>query len=345
MKGTVFMLNRAGKIAISLVVAGASLVVSTRASADLVATSIGALDRSCVHEVPNGAKVDAEKGNVTLNGKVLAHYEPCTVAPTTVNIPQIRPRGGGQPPATGGGWYESTTGFATTVSSYKGFDELDVSFTVPTPPQTPGTNIFFFFPGLENLVSTGDWISIIQPILGWNNGGSISGWYYEAMEVINNGENGGTAGTFTVYHSPPVHSPYLSSGDLLHTYTWMLASNEWEIYVYDNNTGGYSYNTWYPNSGWSNYTWAQLGVLEGYGQPAETSGISSCSVLPGSEDITFSLDGIWEGGPYWNSWNDAASAVTWSDNDNPNSLAPTTCGWLAQSTGSPVDTTDLMWTF
>ncbi len=43
-----------------------------------VQSTVGPIDLSCAHEVPNGSTFDANTGNVTLNGAVVATHAPCT---------------------------------------------------------------------------------------------------------------------------------------------------------------------------------------------------------------------------------------------------------------------------
>ena len=80
-----------------------------------------------------------------------------------------------------------------------------------------------------------------------------------------------------------------------------------------------------PNS-WPKFNSAQSAVNENYGP--DGTALQSCADLPASNDIYFSILGLYQAGPNWNSFNNVSSSASWSYYSNPNKLSPN-CSWNA----------------
>jgi hypothetical protein len=312
---------RAGLV-IGLILLYISLALPVSAFADLVGTTVGPVDGTCVHEVPNGARIDGERGDVSLNGKIIAHYDSCAIESTsTVPSLQIEPSGGG---AGGGGWYEGSTAFAPTIQGLTQFNYISVSWTVPSSGATDGS-VLYLFPGLENLLANGNWVSIIQPIIQWGNnninGGSY--WLMEDMAVVNNSAIGGSGRT--IYFSNPVT---VSTEDTIVGTLQQTGAHPdaWAIAIQDMTSNQVIEVGFSPGSTWPKYNFAQMGILEGYGNKLETIGLNNCGDLPASDNDVFILQNISAAGPNWNTGNSVSP--TWTAGLNA-SLSPQ-CSYNAQ---------------
>jgi hypothetical protein len=294
------------------------LTGSANAFAKQVPTSVGPMDESCVHEVPNGAEVDSATGAVTLNGVTIARYSPCTLA-SLGTLP-----GGGASTsngASGTDWYMYVKGLPVSEGGVKAFDNLTVQWSVPSNPNTYDSSVQYFFPALENVYSDGTIKSIIQPILQWGNNGYNGGheWQILAEEVsVSNGVP-------TVFHSTP---ETVTAGDALEGYLIQVASNEWKVDIHDLSSGAFSLNYWYPASGDPPFNWAFQGVFEGYGDETETEPLSSCSEVASAGIENFYPVTVEQANSSWNAFINTLNAVTWTPYSNPSGLAPN-CSWDA----------------
>src|SRR5262249_1923004 len=93
-----------------------SLVAPTQIPAGYVRTPGGWTHPSCIHEVPNGATVDAQSGDVTMNGTLIAHHDPCPFAPIPASRIGLSATPGG--PASFGGWVEDTVQLAPASQTF-----------------------------------------------------------------------------------------------------------------------------------------------------------------------------------------------------------------------------------
>ena len=73
---------------------------------EYVRTPSGWAHPSCIHEVPKGAVVDDRKGDVTVEGKVIAHYDPCPYEPVFDAAITPDSKKGLQGPGNYSGWVE-----------------------------------------------------------------------------------------------------------------------------------------------------------------------------------------------------------------------------------------------
>jgi hypothetical protein len=300
------------------IVAGLAMTgISRQASAKTIMTPFGEADESCVHEIPMGASVDTETGDVKMKGAVVGHFDPC---PMSVNLDRLNKKT--QPPAPGG-WYEYSQANATTISGMTQFDYYDGSWTVPSDPVSPNnTDLLYYFPALQNLNSSGTPLSIIQPVLQWGSNNSWGGayWNMAAWEVWNGGSSIG--------HSPPVT---VYAGDGMYGYMEQIDgspdTDEWQVYVSDTTTSGYTYNQIWPSSSWPKYNWLTSGAFEGYGGASHNTALDGCAYLSHANTITFYVYDIEEAGPAWNTYNYLnPNALSWATKNNPNSLSPS-CSW------------------
>jgi hypothetical protein len=328
MKGERFMLNKSvtRSLAVAAVLAAVLLTLSTRAFADLVGTTVGPIDRSCVHEVPSGATVDAETGSVTLNGASVAHYPPCAASGAPHQSQFSHSHGG-----SGGGsaWYEFSWANAVPIGGLTQFDYLEVQWTVPQPGPSDGT-VIYLFPAFENFSGSnpstcpfgsgcGSFSSIIQPVLQWGYNSYNGGHYWEAegMEVWGN----------NVLFSNPC---FVNSGDTVVGVLWQIQANpdKWEVVIEDTTNRCYTWNFFQPGSSWPKYNTAQGGVLEAYGNAAESILLTTCADLPTDNSSVFQILNIDEAGPAWNSFNPVKGNMTWQAFNNPFLFSPA-CNWSA----------------
>lgn len=130
---------------------------------------------SCIHEVADGATVDVDRGDVLMDGKIVAHYDPCPY-PAKRMLRARRAVG----PASYGGWVEDTFQFAPSGQT---FDFASSVITVPPAPSTTTPQTLYYFTGLQSTLDSD--CGIIQPVLQWGvspaGGGSfwgIASWWW-----------------------------------------------------------------------------------------------------------------------------------------------------------------------
>jgi hypothetical protein len=232
----------------------------------------------CVHEIPNGARVEIANGtitgDVTLNGALIAHYDACSEAPIIT-----RPRGSTEnliyPPSTDNGWVEAAQ-WEAFPNSTDNIDYMGGNWTVPSYPSTNGA-LIYLFNGIEP--STESWI--LQPVLQYGSNGALGGNYWGIASWL--------VGPGYVYHSP---LEIVYPGNLIDGYTQTTGtvggSRQWEVLAYDYSTGAYSYIT--ANTTGLQWNWAFAGVLEVYG-------LTSCSQFPAAGNAVFTNSAVYHGYP------------------------------------------------
>jgi hypothetical protein len=244
----------------------------------------GALVRSdCVHEVPTGAMVEMSDdneitGNVTLNGEVIAHYEPCSEKPVITGT-RKRSAASANASGTGNGPVEDSQ-WDLPLAANDNIDYLGNTWTVPAYPSTGGALIYLY-----NAIApeSGDWI--LQPVLQYGESGVGGGNYYTISSWLI-GANG------YAFYSPLVE---VNPGDTILGHTGLNEVSGSTFYFMteakDETTGRYSWiKTHISHEHW---TWAFAGVLEVYG-------LSTCSQLPSSNELTFRNAVVDHGFPYYN---------------------------------------------
>jgi hypothetical protein len=264
------------------------------AHATMVQSAHGLVDSSCVRQIPNGANVSGDTGEVTLDdGTVVV-----SAAEAAASSASCRASGVDSDPGGGAsGWSAETTAWAISGSGYGGlkqYDEIQVGFWVPEPPDNPSDqNYQLFWCGLENFpTGGGNWVNVIQPELRWS---STTGFYI-TTESFDNPE----------YYNLDDYSPNenVSQGDYLKCTITQIGSNEWNLNMTDETSGAYTGFHWYPGTGsnWGPYSWAQLSVYEAY--------TSACDGLFKSNYAFFEPLVLEQAGPNWNSFNDVLPLVT-----------------------------------
>jgi hypothetical protein len=249
-----------------------SLDAVTTAPADYVITPGGiVVHKDCVHQVPDGATVNADL-SVTLKGKKIAQHAACT---------HKRYRFAGSadatPPGTGNGWVETSWGNATSTT----FTHMEVGYwVVPANPVNRG-QLIYLFPSLTN----GN--SILQPVLQWGNNGYFGGpsWVYANWWVM-------TASTYFVSSvtNASVGDQMWGSMDM----TFQSAPNQyWQVVVKDI-TKGLTTTSNFTVPETNAFSSAQVGALEAYR-------VSTCDSFPsGSSGQTyFPAPLLYQGLAYW----------------------------------------------
>lgn len=217
----------------------------------------------CVHEVPSGARIQFGSdgnptGDVTMNGKLIAHYESCPEQ----SIDTRHVSEGQQDPGTGNGWVEASQ-WDVSLGSTDNIANLDGYFHVPQPPAAGGA-LVYLFNGLEP--SSENWI--MQPVLQWGDNGAFGGDYYVFASWLL-----GPKGSGIAYYSTPYN---VTPGDYLlgiNQQNGVSGSSDLSYFVnsYDETTHQSSVlNLTSENLHW---VWAFAGVLEAYG-------VTSCSQFP-----------------------------------------------------------------
>jgi hypothetical protein len=124
-----------------------------------------------------------DRGDVSLNGKLVAHYEPCAHTP----IPTFPTSGGvsAGPPkfptppdgsdgfgASWGNWIEDTYQYPP----YGVWNWLTENLYVPPKPTQQTNQTIGYFPGLQSTIQSN--CGIIQPVLQWGNSAAGGGAYW-----------------------------------------------------------------------------------------------------------------------------------------------------------------------
>src|SRR5579863_1145254 len=193
----------------------------------------GALVRpDCVHEIPSGASIKMENGKVTgdvsLNGSIIAHYDPCS-EDATVRLPKTPSDDSAITNATGNGLVEASYWVDSSLGSSDNIDFVGNDLTVPSKPSKNGA-VIYLYNGLENSTET----YAFEPTLQYGNNG-ISGGNYWVIETyfITPG---------TTYYSP---AETVNAGDSLSLFTEIYADSsgtlDWLVEAEDLKTGAFTY--------------------------------------------------------------------------------------------------------
>lgn len=232
----------------------------------------------CVHEIPNGARVEVVdgkiSGDVTLNEALIAHYDACSEEAVVT-----RPRGLSEKlsyaPGTGNGWVEASE-WDVPLASTDNIDYMAGTWTVPSYPAANGA-LIYLFNGIEP--SSENWI--LQPVLQHGSNGSIGGNYWAIASWL--------VGPGYAYHSPLL---IVYPGQSIFGFTEQTGTVggilEWKVQVQDTSTGTYSWIT--ANTSGLHWTWAYAAVLEAYN-------VTSCAEFPSSGKAVFSNSVVYHGYP------------------------------------------------
>jgi hypothetical protein len=233
----------------------------------------------CVHEIPNGATVefaDGEiTGDVTLNGVLIAHYEPCPEAPISTRFPGESTENLVNTPGTGNGWVVWSEWL---LKSSDNIDLMAGTWTVPSNPSNNGA-LIYLFNGIEN--STANWI--LQPVLQYGvNSLKDSGNFWGIASWLV-----GTNGWTFVSPLEKVHPGDSISGSMEQETGG--SAPYWYVLAYDNTTGAYSWIYTHHVSG-VQWTYAVAAVLE-------VKHLSSCDQFPANGNAVFTNSGVDDGYP------------------------------------------------
>jgi hypothetical protein len=233
----------------------------------------------CVHEVPNGARVEVANngeitGDVTLNGALIAHYDACP-EDAIVTRPRARTEGLTHAPGTGNGWVEADQ-WDVPLSSSDNIDYMAGTWTVPSYPSVNGA-LIYLFNGIEP--SSGAWI--LQPVLQYGVSPAGGGNYWAIASWL--------VSSHQAFHSP-LETVY--PGNSIFGYTQMTGTSGstkyWTVEAQDKTSGAYSWLSAYVSG--QHWTWAYAGVLEAYN-------VTSCSQFPATGRAIFSNSVVAHGLP------------------------------------------------
>jgi hypothetical protein len=274
---------------------GAARSTPAGVPSEYVHVPIGWTHPSCIHEVPEGAVIDSARDDVLMDGRVIAHYDPCPYKPIyggAAEGPTTPQRGALQGPGYVG-WVENTQQLAPpTNGAPGGFDWVSADMIVPGAPALQNTLTLYLFPALVSGASSGGatGCGILQPVLQWGGspagGGSywsIGSWWWST----GGGNNGFHSGVSAV-----------STGDringVMHLAGYSSPFSKWAIYAYDTNTG--ANQTLNVSSGQCEYNVAYPVALE-----VQNGSLTSCSQVP-SGSMAFENISLYAATSSWSSF-------------------------------------------
>jgi len=283
--------------------------------ADYVITPFGYFHPSCVMHLGNGDEVRKDENAIRHSDGTYDGIQACGYAHYEANGEAVTgAQRGPQQPTIGHAWVEAA---ATKTSTSFGY--LYAYWSVPPAPSKNDGQVVFLFPGMEDYkdfpVKTGEKVSIIQPVLGWNSD-YHSAWGIASWNCCVSG---------TVFEAPPVR---VNSGDTIFGYMFdtcspgTLSCPTWDVVALDLASGKFSQlvNT---SSFGQTFNWAFAGVLEVYN-------IVQCGDYPSNGSIAFYNLGLYDyrfvkiASPSWSVLNAAELA---KDKGEPFSGLTPQCGY------------------
>jgi hypothetical protein len=236
----------------------AGLVSARKVPVDYVATPRGYYHKSCVHELDDGAEVDAA-GRVTLPTGERTELPACA-------HPRLVLRASGATPAaaaTTNGWVEDANWFSATPVT-----RMTSTFGVPKAPAASAGQTIFFFPGME----PHDGTIILQPVLQWGSSGAGGGSDWEIASW--------SCGPSCIHSKlVPVKSGDTLSGTITGSSCSATGQCSWKIVTTDSTSGKSTTLTTHGDT--ESYFWLFGGVLEAYS-------VSDCNEYPSSPTEVFS---------------------------------------------------------
>ena len=235
-----------------------TVTATTAQSDEYVRTPAGLYHKSCVHEIPIGARVNVQRVVHKRDGK--SYVLPTCNFPSYPNVPGWAKGGSRRPgetvPTIGHDWIEWTTAFSS------GYKNLAADWVVPAPPEAAylysvSGRVYYTFPGLQTSSQLSAYI--IQPVLQYGNNQDFGGQYW----TIASWRCGRTdIGRTDCLHGPPLT---VSPGDQLHgEITANNCSNgvcDWSITTEDLTS---SQQTTWTAQDTEAYTQANSGAVEVY---------------------------------------------------------------------------------
>jgi hypothetical protein len=227
------------------------------------------IDPNCIHTVPNGARINAQTWEVTLNGATVATYPPCTSGASVAKPDNDGPSGG---------YYAQTVtpNESTTVS-----DDFGGTFVVPEYSNVSDNDgeYWSFWPGLiaYNWPSSGS-NAVLQPTLNW---------YSDGTYFINSDLDFGSNGSYTQYNSGYLEA-YASDEVESYIYQYESSPDAWEVASIDF-TQGYStaFEVYNIPSTYTKFTQAFV-VLEGF-NGSLLGPLPSCADLSPSGSVSYDI--------------------------------------------------------
>ncbi len=282
--------------------------------AEYVHTPGGWIHPSCVHALPEGATID-EQDNVTVEGKLVAHYAPCAYEAfkghAAVKLAPKEADGPGVSGPTYSGWVEDDQQNAPTNSWSNSALWNYVVAEIQTPPAPPANGgTLYYFAGLES--SQAGCGFIIQPVLQWGVGPNGQGNYWSVADwVWSNGANSYYTASF-----------YPAVGETLQTDMWISADNNgqqtYQIFAEDiQNTSKWNETSLTTSCKMNAAFPAVFEVDRGYP-------ISTCSQVPYNY-VNFPWIQLYIPNGNWNGY--AIQPYAPSKNFPIGSGTPSTCGW------------------
>jgi hypothetical protein len=245
----------------------------------------------CVHEIPNGARVEVNEsgqmsGDVTLKGALFAHFAACPDAPVVTRQQGSAPNLTAPVPNPANGWVESSA-WNVSLAPTDNIDYLSGTWTVPsgpcdviasdaTPncvgvvPNTEDNAVIYLFNGIQP--STQTWI--LQSVLQLGDNGMFGGNYWVLASWI-------VGPDFAFYGRPQI----VYTGNSITGTVQMLGVNTnngtlyWQVTATDTSTSATS--TIQGSTAGLHWTWAYAGVLE-------VHDLTSCEEYPSTGHTTFS---------------------------------------------------------
>ena len=230
--------------------------------ADFTITPFGYFHPSCIQHLAEGDEVRRDEALIRHTNGTATNIQACA-------YPHYKADGvkvvGDDPPVEqpniSHSWIVSES--VTDTTSY-GF--LTAEWTVPPAPASNDGQTIFYFPGLEQSSKV---VTILQPVLGWNNDFRPSAvWSIASWNCCVTG---------TVQEATPQHA---NPGDTILGYMYATCSTlvvkcaTWNIITQDLQSGNFSQLTNTSNFNQA-FNWAFGGVLEVYG-------VKQCSDYPHS---------------------------------------------------------------
>jgi hypothetical protein len=230
-----------------------------------VITPFGYFHPSCVRGVASGDIVLADGRVEHQDGTVDKEAPVCSYPHFSASGAIVA--AGVKPPSISHSWIESGNAINTTSS----FGELTATWKVPPVPTANDGQTVFLFPGMEDYANTE---TIIQPVLGWNDGFIGTDWNIASWNCC-------PSGTANYSTAVPVNSGDTIYGTIKSTCKAGIKScSKWNITTEDKTTGGSTTLSSTPSEG-QTFTWAQGGALEVYS-------IVQCSDYPPNGSTAFS---------------------------------------------------------
>jgi hypothetical protein len=162
--------------------ADAQSAAMSRSQDEFVTTPAGRYHRTCVHEIPIGARVG--KDRVVKRRDGTTYQIPQCTHPVRMNSGRTATHGDDPFPPTTNGWVEYSFDSLSGGDQYR---KLTAAWKVPADPEGSysGAQVYYSFPGLES-----DEPAIIQPVIQYGSNAFFGGSYWSMTSWIchDNGE-------------------------------------------------------------------------------------------------------------------------------------------------------------